>query len=645
MWRERRVAAYLYVAAVLGLAHFVVDLRTMDPSGSVRLLFLAATVCAFFAWILWSQSHARLDFSFLREPVVVFLAAYTALTALSLFFAVNPRAGVGSLAISLLTLLLLCAFCLFLRPWPGAFAGILKIFVVTGALCAALAWVQTVSAWGWDTVLPPDNAARALELRLEMERIPGLMYNANLHAAFLLLLLPFVICSCLMLPGVWKWLAAVAAVFLSLMLLMLQVRSVYLGAAAGLGVVVLSVFCFPRQIGLGRRGVIVIALSAVVVCALLVTAFWSLLPSSAASIAERIKSISSHQLDTASLSRLVVWSSTLRMASDHPLTGVGAGNFGVVIHQYYDPSDPALAGWESNWLEPHNDFLWVLAERGIPALACFAAVFLYAGTHLLRALSRAESLAVAIPALCALGGLVAYAVVSFFDFPLARPGHQAIFAFYLAVAASLPRCTKGSIIGLVDLSWQTKRAVVALALLLSFAVTAHAFLVHRQEILLKIARQQIDDENWDEAVDSARRARWSLNPFDPLGIPVVFHEGLGHLMGGREEEAIACFELAAKQSPYRDYVQQNLAVLQMQRGRYDLALAPLQGIAERNHYNPEARLVWAEACLEAARPWQAAEILRGLPPDFEVQKVRDLLARAEREMPDRARPAAQPTAP
>ncbi|NCX99219.1 MAG: hypothetical protein EBX35_11760, partial [Planctomycetia bacterium] len=31
-----------------------------------------------------------------------------------------------------------------------------------------------------------------------------------------------------------------------------------------------------------------------------------------------------------------------------------------------------------NWIQPHNDFLWVFAEKGLPGIVAFGAVFILA---------------------------------------------------------------------------------------------------------------------------------------------------------------------------------------------------------------------------------------------------------------------------
>src|SRR5207247_1634834 len=60
--------------------------------------------------------------------------------------------------------------------------------------------------------------------------------------------------------------------------------------------------------------------------------------------------------------RFEVWKETLRMASRYPILGVGLGAFEHVIPRFKDPAQ-ILA-----FLHPENDYLYLLAEGGLPAL-------------------------------------------------------------------------------------------------------------------------------------------------------------------------------------------------------------------------------------------------------------------------------------
>lgn len=68
------------------------------------------------------------------------------------------------------------------------------------------------------------------------------------------------------------------------------------------------------------------------------------------------------KLDKSSRTRLIIWGGAKEMIRDHPLFGVGYGRFQREIGNYR----PEVAD-----MDPHNNFIKIAAEMGIPALAAF----------------------------------------------------------------------------------------------------------------------------------------------------------------------------------------------------------------------------------------------------------------------------------
>ncbi|HEU4830399.1 MAG TPA: O-antigen ligase family protein [Gemmatimonadales bacterium] len=73
--------------------------------------------------------------------------------------------------------------------------------------------------------------------------------------------------------------------------------------------------------------------------------------------------------------RLIQYENSLRMTRDHPLFGVGPGNWPVEYPRYTTPGDPAFDAGDpiptNPW--PSSDWVAMLSERGIPATLLFLA--------------------------------------------------------------------------------------------------------------------------------------------------------------------------------------------------------------------------------------------------------------------------------
>jgi probable O-glycosylation ligase (exosortase A-associated) len=80
---------------------------------------------------------------------------------------------------------------------------------------------------------------------------------------------------------------------------------------------------------------------------------------------ERLKSIENYQEEASARSRIDAWKASLKMVSDHPLTGVGAGNFTVAYGLFYRPEN---ALHQYAWFAAHSIYFEILGELGLPGI-------------------------------------------------------------------------------------------------------------------------------------------------------------------------------------------------------------------------------------------------------------------------------------
>ncbi|HVS14498.1 MAG TPA: O-antigen ligase family protein [Thermoanaerobaculia bacterium] len=136
--------------------------------------------------------------------------------------------------------------------------------------------------------------------------------------------------------------------------------------------------------------------------------------------------------------RLLVTRTAWRMFLDHPLRGVGAGNYAVHFDTY-----AALVGSEAQEYDdqaapnyPHSLYLEIAAETGVVGLALFAAVLLAALAGLLGA--RRRLVATGDAASAALASGLSIALVGYLVSSLFLHGHfQRYLWLLLAFAATL----------------------------------------------------------------------------------------------------------------------------------------------------------------------------------------------------------------
>jgi len=637
--RDPAVPVFLACAGFLLVAlNGIVDPAAIDVSLIPRLLAILLFLTAAVAVVSLPPISRRLDCSILGEPVIPLFGGYLLVTVGSLSVAVNVSAGFTDVFRTLATFLTLCLFCLLLPTVPRWREHLLRVVVVAGLLAVAVGGYEIVTRLG-----PGLHGRRA------MEQITGLMSSVNLYAGMLCLLLPWCAGGVAILRGAWRGLAAVATVGLAAMILLLQSRAAWLAVLAGTAAVLATVLVDPARFGLSLRARN--RLGAACLAGIVALAAGIATAPAGNQFAQRFRSIFVEPVGPGALpregGRLMIWGITTRMIADHPLTGVGAGNFTIRLHEYFDDDDLDFSNVHTNWVQPHNDFLWVFVEKGLLGIAVFVGCF-GAAIAAIRTILGGDTVQIDRRlALVSLAGLASYATLSCFDFPLERINHQVSLALLLAVPTVLAHGIRTAGVGLPrQVASPAARLAIAAPILAALALgIAYSLAALQQEKDVIVARNAWRQGRWEEMLAAARRARTPWKTLDPLVSPVAFLEGFAQVQLGRVAEGIECLEQARADNPNRMYVVNNLGILYASTGRFDEAIECFSLAANRYSHRIEPFNNLAICLMETGRPAEAAELLEQIPDELRNAAVRGNLELARRQaaaLPAEPAPPAEP---
>ena len=626
--RAGMLAATTLLAAVLVALHVVVDPAAYDVSQMPRLLVLLAGLLVAVPVVLLANPLARrLDWRVLGEPVVIAAAAFLVASGLSLVAALNVSAGLTDVFRTLAWFLVLCLCLLVLPLHPRWRERLLETAVIATLVAVG------VAAW---EIWPLTGAGLPGRRDLELAFLEGMMSNVNLFAGYLLLLLPWCVCAAVELAGGWRIVAAGTTAAAVAVLVVLQSRAAWLAlavAAVLCGLVLLRrrrPLAAPPQLCRGvAAGLAGLVIAAVALGGLAFT------DTAVGRAIHRLVITRPHQEEGPSDGgRTMVWGIAAEMFAAHPVAGVGGGNFTIHLHEHLrDPQSGAARDFShlasDNWLHPHNDFLEVLAEHGLPGFLAFVAVFLLALAGVRRVLAGDPTVTDARLALAALGALVAYLVFSCLDFPLDRVSHQAVLAVHLAVVVLMARDQRPAAGGgPVRLSgWLVAPPVVA-ALVLGISYAAAAL---SQERAVMDARRAQRDGDWRAMREAARRGTTPWKSLDPLAVPVAMLEGLAELELGDLPAATASFERALAANPNRLATLQNLGSAYAQGGRLDEAVDLFAIAADRYPEKVELRHNLAMALVAAGRFAEAIAVIEDVPEPLRTEGMREALAFAREQ--------------
>ncbi|MFN8274008.1 MAG: O-antigen ligase family protein [Flavobacteriaceae bacterium] len=266
--------------------------------------------------------------------------------------------------------------------------------------------------------------------------------------------------------------------------------------------------------------------------------------------------------------RNTYWSNAWQMWLDHPLWGVGPGNFGTYYPKYgIEKANYQMANGTETLQRVHNDFLSVLCENGLLSFIAFIALWLIAIIMIFKLIRNTKDLNQKNNYIYSLSGLIGFAVICFLDFPLERIEHQILFFILLAyIAAESLKAQKKE-----PVSSRNKLFIPLITGLLIFASTASFWRLNGEINTVKVYQAKAQ-ENWADVIYYAQKARNKFYQIDATGIPIEWYQGMAHFGRGEISESATCFETAYATAPYQIQVIHNLGVVYEQKNELDKAI-------------------------------------------------------------------------
>ncbi|HET6399784.1 MAG TPA: O-antigen ligase family protein [Candidatus Kapabacteria bacterium] len=394
----------------------------------------------------------------------------------------------------------------------------------------------------------------------------GTMTMKNMMSSFLFLALPATLYIALTDTKRWSTFGLVAFTMSVFVLLVAQTRAVWLACAIGLCVaaVAFALSGAPRTLWepYAKR----IQSAGILAAACLIAIFvFNVAPRTgprAKTAAEKAGTLLNYQGDTSANMRLTVWKKSLAMFRDHPVLGVGAGNWKVALPGY------GLAGFPSfvqdgsqQWTETHNDYLAAFSETGIGGGLAYLALFVAALYLAIRSLRQARNPHDRILAILMIAMVCGFAIISFFDFPKQRVEHTMLFLLWLSILP-LSEGASRNVRARNAIPRYTIAALVIPALLLSI----QRFTAETHEKTLLEARM---DHDWNTEIAECNKI---YNPrllsLDALATPILYYKAEAEFMEQNYPAALRDNLEALRAHPNHFYTLNNIGTNYVKLGNF-----------------------------------------------------------------------------
>ncbi len=284
--------------------------------------------------------------------------------------------------------------------------------------------------------------------------------------------------------------------------------------------------------------------------------------------------------------RLLLYRDTLKMVTAHPLSGIGLGNYPVVLPEYWSGElrDLITYGASRTAENAHNDYLTIAAESGLPALLALAILVIFSLFVALAEFRRKPD-----PyRISALGGLLTLLFHAAFDYPLQNAASALIFWILLGIIAAKPASKKISLPPRFSL---LSSHPLLIKLLIFGPVVLLSLLATRS-----LAANYFWQRGFSEYVRSPLSAEKSLQraeKISPHDHQVLFLLGNIATLKRNTPQAIRYFQAVLKLFPTHSKARMNLAELYLDQGRLAEAEAAMEKVLQLDPRNPGANYRWA----------------------------------------------------
>jgi O-antigen ligase len=392
----------------------------------------------------------------------------------------------------------------------------------------------------------------------QMVRLPDLknenMYlvksfagHRNLLGSFLFLMTGFALYGIFLFKGRWRLFSGLTGLVLMSLILLLQVRSVYLAVLSTTVVFIIFGTGMLRHYKKAITGIMILFATVVMV------AFFNREVLTQLNPGKYAESFSG-------LERLKIWGKTLQVISENPLLGVGAGNWQYNFTKFGTGDIDMVKWYGISFQRPHNDFLWILSETGLTGLLLIVFTIIMTGRRCYFEIRRHHH-----PGLLIFSAfLTGLMVDAFFSFDKERITHIVMASLMFAIVLRHANLREPAV--------QRKSNIITIIiiLLLIFNLVISIFRIrgeyHTQQLLGYQARY--------DARKVVVHGQLAISPFykaDPTSTPVYSYIGWGYNALNRPDSMLMASEKAYQIAPYDHEVLSNYGLALERLGRREEA--------------------------------------------------------------------------
>ncbi len=244
--------------------------------------------------------------------------------------------------------------------------------------------------------------------------------------------------------------------------------------------------------------------------------------------------------------RVSLWKNSVKIIATHPVAGTGLGNYKIVAPAYGFGTAAYMSTGVIRFVHPHNDFLFIATELGIPGLITFLILIGWLFFYAYKLLAAADNKAEMIIGIALACGLFCYCIISLVSLPSNRIYPLLLlmlFAALLITGYNKHFATKDFI---------NKKVIILFLFISSITAIAGSMIAAnrlRSELHLTAALLKERDLQMEAMKRQLEKIDKKYLPVDATATPVAWYHGFSEFYLGNIEKAFSLFKEAEKANP------------------------------------------------------------------------------------------------
>lgn len=547
MLQIKRFVSPLFLVLLVVISPLVFSTETVDINYAPQFLFIGAASLLFLIldWIIGHQNRFLVEIN----PLILSVVAYSLIVLISIFSSQYKLEGVMEVY-KLVTwvMLIILLFNLF-KENESLFQMVLKLICVSGFILSTIGLLQI---------------SKIAFLNIPGNVIPyATLGNRNIFIPAILILLPFITYMIVFFGNkFWRMFSLTTMILIVVVIIWSLMRTAFvaIGIALFVNLTILILLIPNVKLFLKKNKWSKFLATALLV---LFTLFLIYILNNV-HYPPFQKLISILNFNSAK-ERAVLWKHSLQMCIEHPLTGVGAGNWKIMLPNYGLSNLPPEARKAAMfYIRPENDFLWVFAETGSIGGLAYLGIFVFSIWACLQKIRKSTNKSDIVFAMALLNALILYVCVAFFGFPKDRSFLHFELALIIAFVLTFCFTPKMKLKAF-------KIPSLVLILIFGLIVFKGTSLLAAEKKLSQLIEARKNNQH-QQVIDLSSSIINKQYLIDQTSTPIHFYEGVAYFSLQNIDKALISFHIAEKMHPYHLHVLNNLATCYSVKGDFNKSI-------------------------------------------------------------------------